>query len=105
MDRRPPRRRHTGGGTPAPRLPDGGRAAGGAGMNTLQPSTRPLGLGVARRADGRVLAAAGVAALLTDLAVRSGVAAVSGTLLVVAVVGATLVSGRVANRQAAGVLV
>jgi hypothetical protein len=59
-------------------------------------------MGVERRADGRVLVAAAVAALLTDLAVRSGVAGLAGTLLVLAVAGGVLASGRVAGAQAAG---
>lgn len=68
------------------------------------PVTRPLGLGVNRPADVRVLVAAGVAALLADLAVRSGVAGVAGTLLVVAVVAGLLASGRVAGLEAACVV-
>ncbi len=73
-------------------------------MSVLQTSPRPLGTGVERPADGRVLVAAGGAAVLTDLAVRSGVAGLAGTLLVVAVVAGVLVSGRVTSLQAAGVL-
>lgn len=69
-------------------------------MNTTQTASRPLGLGVTRPADVRVFVAAGVAALLTDLAVRSGVVGLAGTLLVVAVVGGVLVSGRVAGVEA-----
>ena len=71
-------------------------------MSVVPPQTspRPLGLGVERPADGRVLAAAAVAAVLTDLAVRSGVIGVGGTLLVVAVVTGVLASGRVHGAQA-----
>jgi hypothetical protein len=69
-----------------------------------QTSPRPLGLGVERPADGRVLAAAAGAAVLTDLAVRSGVAGVAGTLLVVAVAVGVVIGGRVAGAQAAGVV-
>jgi len=64
------------------------------------PPARPRGLGVERPADARVLVAAGVAALLTDLAVRSGAAGVAGTLLVVAVAVALVGTGRVAGAQA-----
>lgn len=74
-------------------------------MSTLQDTpSRPLGMGVGRPADARVVVAALATALLTDLAVRSGVAAVAGTLLVVAVVAGLLVSGRVAGVQAAGIV-
>ena len=73
-------------------------------MNTVQGAARPLGLGVARPADARVLVAVGVAAVLTDLAVRSGVAGLAGSLLVVAVVAGVLASGRVAGVEAACVL-
>lgn len=69
-----------------------------------QTSPRPLGMGVERRADGRVLAAAAIAAVLTDLAVRSGVAGVAGTLLAVAVAAGVVLSGRIAGAQAAGVV-
>ena len=71
-------------------------------MQTTSP--RSLGMGIERPADGLVLGAAIVAAVLTDLAVRSGVAGVAGTLLVVAVVAGVLASGRVAGLQAAGVV-
>jgi hypothetical protein len=67
------------------------------------PSARSLGMGVQRPADGRVLVAAAVAAVLTDLAVRSGVAGVAGAVLVAAVVAGVLASGRLAG-QAAGVV-
>ena len=62
------------------------------------------GLGVVRRADTRVLVAAATAAVLTDLAVRSGVAGLAGTLLVGAVIAGMLLSGRLENPQAAGVV-
>ena len=72
-------------------------------MSTIQDTTaRPLGLGVNRPADAGVAAAAGVAAVLADLAVRSGVAGVAGTLLVIAVVAGLLASGRVANAPVGG---
>ena len=75
-------------------------------MSVLAPQTspRPLGMGVERPADGRVLAAAAVAAVLTDLAVRSGVIGLAGTLLVIAVAAGVLVGGRIAGVQAAGVV-
>jgi hypothetical protein len=63
-----------------------------------------LDLEVERRADGRVLAAAAVAAVMTDLALRSGVAGVAGALLVVAVAACLLASGRVTNPQAQGLV-
>lgn len=73
-------------------------------MSPVETTARPLGLGVTRPADARVLVVAGVAALLTDLAVRSGVAGVAGTLLVLAVVAGVLTSGRVATVEAACVV-
>ncbi len=73
-------------------------------MNTTHAATRPLGLGVTRPADARVLAAVGVAAVFTDLAVRSGVAGLAGSLLVVAVVAGVLASGRVDSVEAACVV-
>ncbi len=73
-------------------------------MNTVQGPARSLGMGVRRRADARALVWAGCAAFLTDLAVRSGVAGVAGTLLVVAVVAGVLASGRGMGVQAAGVV-
>jgi hypothetical protein len=73
-------------------------------VNTIQTPSRPLGLGVTRPADAKVLVAAGVAAVLTDLAVRSGVAGMAGSLLVVAVVAGVLASGRVGGVEAAGVV-
>jgi hypothetical protein len=68
------------------------------------PVARPLGMGVRQPADVRVLVAAGVAAMLVDLAVRAGVAGVAGTLLVFAVVAGVLASGRVTNIEAACVV-
>ncbi|MDP1805285.1 MAG: hypothetical protein Q8K72_08980, partial [Acidimicrobiales bacterium] len=74
-------------------------------MSTIEhPTARPLGLGVNRPADVRVLVAAGVAAVLADLAVRSGVAGAAGTLLVVAVVASLLASRRVPGLEAACVV-
>jgi hypothetical protein len=74
-------------------------------MSTIEhPTARPLGLGVNRAADVRVLVAAGVAAVLADLAVRSGGAGVAGSLLVVAVVAGLLASGRVGSVEAACVI-
>ncbi|MGH9265598.1 MAG: DUF4153 domain-containing protein [Acidimicrobiales bacterium] len=73
-------------------------------MTPVETTTRPLGLGVTRPADVRVLVAVGVAAVLTDLAVRSGVAGLAGSLLVVAVVAGVLASGRVASVEAACVV-
>lgn len=61
-------------------------------------------LGVALPADARVLAAAGATALLTDLAVRSGVAGLAGALLVGAVIAGMVASGRLVNPQAAGMV-
>jgi hypothetical protein len=66
-----------------------------------QSPSRPLGMGVERRADGKVLAAAAIAAVLTDLAVRSGVIGLAGTLLVVAVAAGIFVAGRVGAGHAA----
>ena len=73
-------------------------------MNGLQTSARPLGTAVVRGADRRVLVIGAVAAALTDLAVRSGVVAVAGTLLVVAVVTGFVASGRLARPEAVGVV-
>ncbi len=70
----------------------------------LDTPSRPMGLGVRRPADGRVLAAAAVAAVLTDLSVRSGVAGVAGTMLVIAVAAGVVVAGRVVGGQAAGIV-
>jgi hypothetical protein len=55
-------------------------------------------------ADGRVLAVAAVAALGTDLAMRSGVMGLAGALLVAVVAGGVLGSGRAINRRAWPVL-
>lgn len=73
-------------------------------MTALQRPGAALGLGVRRPADARVLAATVLAAALADLAVRSGVAGVAGTLLVVAVVAGVLASGRVTTIDAACVV-
>ena len=73
-------------------------------MNTMLTGARSLGLGVTRPADARVLVAVGVAAVLTDLAVRSGVAGLAGSLLVMAVVAGVLASGRVTGVEAACVV-
>ena len=73
-------------------------------MSTIQTAARPLGLRVTRPADVRVLVAAAVAAALTDLAVRSGVVGLAGSLLVVAVVAGVILSGRVAGVEAACVV-
>jgi hypothetical protein len=50
--------------------------------------------------DRKVLAAVAVAAVGTDLAVRSGVQGLAGALLVLAVAAGLLASGRVTNRRA-----
>lgn len=50
--------------------------------------------------DGRALAVIGTAAVLTDLALRSGVAVLAGTLLVLAVTGGLFATGRIVNRRA-----
>ena len=65
---------------------------------------RPLGLGVTRPADARALAAVGVAAVLTDLAVRSDVVGLAGSLLVIAVVAGVLAGGRVRSVEPACVI-
>lgn len=57
-------------------------------------------LAVGRPADGRALAAVGAAAVLTDVAVRSGPDGLAGVLLVALVAGGLVLSGRVANPQA-----
>ena len=67
----------------------------------LTPQTRSFGMGLERPADAGVMRATAVAAVLTDLAVRSGVVGLAGTLLVLAVAGGLLASGRVASAQAA----
>jgi hypothetical protein len=63
-------------------------------------STAWPALGLRRPADLRVLATCGVAALLSDLAVRSGVLGLAGATLVVLVALGLLGSGRVVNPQA-----
>jgi hypothetical protein len=57
-------------------------------------------LAVRRPADGATLAAVAVAAVLTDVAVRSGPDGLAGAVLVALVAGGLLLSGRVANPQA-----
>ena len=74
-------------------------------MTSLHRVAHPAGIGVERPPDRRVLIAAAVAAILTDLAVRSGVAGVAGTVLVAAVVCGMLASGRVQHVQARALLV
>ncbi|MFL5799392.1 MAG: DUF4153 domain-containing protein [Actinomycetota bacterium] len=59
-----------------------------------------LDLAIDRAADLRVLVAAGAAAMATDLAVRSGGVGTAGALLVVAVAGGILATGRIRNPQA-----
>ena len=73
-------------------------------MSTMLTGGRPLGLGVTRPADVRTLVGVAVAAVLTDLAVRSGVVGLAGSLLVVAVVAGVLANGRVAGVEAACVV-
>jgi hypothetical protein len=63
------------------------------------------GLGIRRPADLRVLAATVAAAVLTDLAVRSGVAGLAGTMLIVLASASLLGSGRVSNPQARALIV
>ena len=60
---------------------------------------RPSRLG-ADAPDRTVFVAIAVAAVLTDLAVRSGIDGLAGWLLLVAVVAGLLVSGRITNRLA-----
>ena len=67
-------------------------------MNTLEELQDSLA--VHRPADGAVLAAVAVAAVLTDVAVRSGPDGLAGAVLVAVVAGGLLLSGRVANPQA-----
>ena len=57
-------------------------------------------LAIERPADGGTLAAAGAAAVLTDLAVRSGVAGVAGALLPAVAAVALVATGRLPNRRA-----
>ncbi len=68
-------------------------------MSALQAPERPRWMTVLRPADRRVFVAVAVAAVLSDLALRSGVAGLGGTLLVVVVAGGLVASGRVTNRQ------
>ncbi len=53
-----------------------------------------------RPADRRVLVAVAVAALATDLALRSGLAGIAGALLVFVVTAGLFASGRIVNRRA-----
>lgn len=62
------------------------------------------GLGLRAAADSRVFLFAAAAAVLTDAAVRSGVATATGFALVVLVAGAMFVSGRVQRPQARGLV-
>lgn len=63
------------------------------------------GLRIRRPADLGVLAATLAAAVLTDLAVRSGVTGLAGALLIVVASALLLGSGRVANPQARALIV
>lgn len=74
--------------------------ASAAESRTVPHTLAPLLPAVRVPADGRVLAACAIAAVLTDLALRSGVAGVAGALLVVAVTAALLWSGRLENPHA-----
>ncbi|HEX7277587.1 MAG TPA: DUF4173 domain-containing protein [Acidimicrobiales bacterium] len=67
-------------------------------MNTLEELHDSLA--VRRPADGIALAAVGVAAVFTDVAVRSSPDGLAGALLVALVGGGLALSGRVANPQA-----
>jgi hypothetical protein len=60
-------------------------------------------LAVRRPADGATWAAVAVAAVMTDVAVRSSPDGLAGTLLVALVAAGLLASGRVANPQARAV--
>ncbi|HUQ62864.1 MAG TPA: DUF4173 domain-containing protein [Acidimicrobiales bacterium] len=62
------------------------------------------GLSLRRGRDVRVLIITLVMALLTDAAVRSGVATLGGFILVVAVAGGLLISGRIEHPQARGLV-
>ncbi|MCA1835668.1 MAG: hypothetical protein LC721_04780, partial [Actinobacteria bacterium] len=62
------------------------------------------GLDLNRRSDTRVLGIAAVAAVMTDLAVHSGITTVTGFALVVMVAGGVLVSGRMQKPQARGLV-
>ena len=68
------------------------------------PVVNLLEMGVERPADRRVFVAVGVAALMTDLAVRSEVAVVAGAALVLVVAVGLLAGGRVTNPQAVGLV-
>jgi hypothetical protein len=68
-------------------------------VSTLQAPERPRWLEVRRAADRPVLIAGAVAAVLTDLAVRSGVVGLAGSVLVVAVAVGLVAGGRVPNVQ------
>ncbi|MEA2827015.1 MAG: hypothetical protein QOG43_1454 [Actinomycetota bacterium] len=70
-------------------------------MNTLEELQDSLA--VRRTADGATLAAVAVAAVLTDVAVRSGPDGLAGALLVALVAAGLVLSGRVANSQARAV--
>jgi hypothetical protein len=67
-------------------------------MNTLEELQDSLA--VRRPADGATLALVSVAAVMTDVAMRSGPDGLAGALLVALVAGGLLLSGRVANPQA-----
>ncbi|MEA2973304.1 MAG: hypothetical protein QOG82_1762 [Actinomycetota bacterium] len=67
-------------------------------MNTLEELHGTLA--VRRPADGATLAAVAVAAVLTDVALRSGPDGLAGAALVAVVGGGLLLSGRVTNPQA-----
>ncbi|MEA2716503.1 MAG: hypothetical protein QOI99_820 [Actinomycetota bacterium] len=67
-------------------------------MNTLDELQDSLA--VRRPADGATLALVSVAAVMTDVAMRSGPDGLAGALLVALVAGGLLLSGRVANPQA-----
>jgi hypothetical protein len=64
------------------------------------PPERRKELSVQRSIDGRALAVIALCAALTDLALRSGGFSVAGVVLVVAVSGGMLWSGRLTNPQA-----
>jgi hypothetical protein len=64
-------------------------------MNTLEELQDSLA--VRRPADGATLALVSVAAVMTDVAMRSGPDGLAGALLVALVAGGLLLSGRVAN--------
>ena len=106
---------------PSPRspvaVPGRGPAAAGAGAGWTAPAAqgpgtpaasflapdrraRPAWLGVGRPADWRVLVAAAVAGVLTDIALRGGGAGVGGALLIAALAAGLLGAGRLRTRQA-----